>query len=80
MPIHLLLCEAGLTPAKSLLGFRQKSYAYRLLLLLDNHPTKNIVLVSLKKRDENSQPREQPNNSLIWAGQVKPKEYGHLLA
>ncbi len=80
MPVHPLLCEAGLIPAKLLLDFRQKTYAYRLLTLPDHHPTKNILPVSLRKGDESSQSREQPNDTLIWAEQVKPREFGHLLA
>ena len=79
-PVHPLLCEAGLIPAKLLLEFRQKTYAYRLLTLPDHHPTKNILPVSLRKGDESSQPGEQPNDTLIWAEQVKPREFGHLLA
>lgn len=38
-PIHLFLCEAGLTPASIVLDNRQRIYAYRLLSLPDEHPT-----------------------------------------
>ena len=53
-PIHALLSEAGLIPAKLLLDSRQKSYAYRLLTLPDCHPTKHILPISLREGDENS--------------------------
>lgn len=56
-----LLSEAGLVPAKMLLDFRQKAYAYRLLALPDHYPTKHILPISLREGDENSQPGEQPD-------------------
>ena len=62
-PVHLLLCEAGLIPAKLLLNYCQQTYAYWLLTLPDHHPTKNELPVSLKKRDESSQPGEQPDDT-----------------
>lgn len=34
----------------------------------------------MRKKDENSQPEEQPNNTLIWTKQAKPREFAHLLA
>lgn len=79
-PIHPLLSEAGLIPAKLLVDFCQKSYAYRLLTLLDYHPTKQILSISLRDGDKSSQPGEQPENTLMWAESVKPKLFGHLLA
>ena len=83
-PICPLLSEAGLIPAQLLLDARQKSYAYRLFTLPDCHPTKQILPISLKEGDENSQPGEQPGqqpeDTLIWAGSTKPKMFGQLLA
>ena len=79
-PIHPLLSEAGLIPAKLLLDSRQKSYAYRLLTLPDCHPTKHILPISLREGDENSQPGEQPEDTLMWAESTRPKLFGHLLA
>ena len=79
-PIHPLLSEAGLIPAKFLLDFRQKSYAYRLLTLPDYHPTKQILPISLRNRDENLQLGEQSEDTLMWVESVKPKVFGHLLA
>lgn len=79
-PIHPLLSEAGLIPAKLLLDFRQKSYAYRLLTLLNHHPTKQILPISLRDGDKSSQSGEQPEDTLLWAESAKPKLLGHLLA
>ena len=41
--------EAGLIPAKALLDTRQKRYCSRLLSLLDRYPTKEILLVTMRK-------------------------------
>lgn len=80
-PIHPLLSEAGLIPAQLLLDARQKTYAYRLLTLPDCHPTKQILPISLREGDENSQPGEQPEDTLIWVKRAKPNRmFGQLLA
>lgn len=79
-PIHPLLSEAGLVPAKILLDSRQKKYAYRLLTLPDQHPAKNILLISMGEGDGNSQPGEQPDNTLMWIESAKPPLLGHRLA
>lgn len=79
-PIHPLLCEAGLIPTKLLLEFRPKAYAYRLLSLPDHYPTKQILAISLRDGDENSQTGEQPEDTLTWVESGKPKLFGQLLA
>ena len=43
-PIAPLISEAGLIPARIMLDYRQRRYTYRLLTLLDGHPTKDILL------------------------------------
>ena len=78
--IHPLLSEAGLSSAKILLDHRQKTYAYRLLTLPDHHPTKQILPICLRKGDDNSQPGEQPEDTLMWVENAKPRLFGHLLA
>lgn len=62
------------------MNFREKTYAYQLLTLLDHYLTKNILLVSLRKGDESSKPGKQPNDKLTWTKKIKPREFGHLLA
>ena len=79
-PIHPLLSKAGLISAKFLLDFRQKSYVYQLLTLPKYHPTKQILLIILREGDENSQPGEQPEDTLMWVESAKRKVFGHLLA
>lgn len=79
-PIHPLLCEAGLVPASTLLNYRQRQYALRLLSFSDRHPAKEILPISLRKGDASSQPRELPENTLMWTENARPTLYGHWLA
>lgn len=79
-PLHPLLCEASLVPASTLLNHRQRSYAYRLLSLPDQHPTKEILPVSLRVGDESFQPGELPDNTLMWTEDTRATLYGQWLA
>lgn len=78
-PIHSLLSEAGLIPAQILLDYRQRMYAYWPLTFPDQHPTKTILPISLRKRDRNSQPGEQPVNTLLQTENTRPVLYGQQL-
>lgn len=64
-PIHSLLCEVGLISASILLDKRQRIYTYRLFSLLDLHPAKEILHISLRKVDGSLQPRELPENTVM---------------
>ncbi len=75
-PIHPLLCEAGLIPASILLDYRQRRYTHRLLSLPDSHPTKKILLISLRERDGGFQPGDVPENTLLWTENARPTLYG----
>ena len=79
-PVHSLLYEAGLTPASIVLDSRQRLYAYRLLSLPDEHPTKKILPISLKVGDGTLQPEELPQNNLMWTQNTRPTLYGQWLA
>ena len=79
-PIHPLLCEAGLIPASVLLDYRQRIYACRLLRLPEMHPAKEILSISLRKGDQDFQPGELPENSLVWTENSRPALYGQWLA
>ncbi len=79
-PIHPLLCEACLVLASTLLNYRQRQYALRLLSLSDQHPTKEILPISLRKGDAGSQPGELPENTLMWTENARPTLYGQRLA
>ena len=79
-PLHPLLCEAGLIPASTLLDYRQRSYAYRLLSLPDQHPAKEILPASLRVGDASSQPGELPDDTLMWTENTRPTLYGQWLA
>lgn len=64
--IYRLLAKAGLIAASTLLDQRKRLYAYWLLTLLDKHPAKQILPISLRYRDRSCQPGELPDNMLIW--------------
>lgn len=78
--LHPLLSEAGLILASTLLDYRQRLYAYRLLSLPDEHPAKQILLISLRIGDGSSQPGELPDNTLMWMQDTRPTIYGQWLA
>ena len=61
-PVYSLLSEAGLISASTLLDYRQRLYAYQLLSLLDEHPAKQILPISLRIEDGSFQPGELPDN------------------
>ncbi len=63
-PVHPLLCEADLTPASIILDSQQRLYAYWLLSLPDEHPTKKILPISLRRGDETLE--ELPENNFMW--------------
>lgn len=75
-----MLCEAGLAPASTLLDYRQRLYAYRLLNLPDQHPAKEILPVSLREGDAAFQPEELPENNLVWTQDARPALFGQWLA
>ncbi len=79
-PIHPLLSEAGLIPAQLVLDSRQKTYASWLLTVPNCHPTRQILPKSRREGDENSEPGEQPEDTLIWTKSTKPKTLSQLLA
>ena len=55
-------------------------YTYRPLSLPEDHPVKNILPISFRKGDGDTQPRDQPENILLWAKNGKANTYGHWLA
>lgn len=79
IPVYPSLSEASLIPAKMLLDYRQKAYAYQLLTLPDYYPTKQVLPISLRKGDESSQPGKQPKDTLMWVENAKPWLFGHCL-
>ncbi len=79
-PIYSLLSEAGLIPASTLLDYRQRIYTCRLLRLPDRHPAKEILPISLRKGDQDFQPGELPENTLLWTQNLRPTLYGQWLA
>ena len=68
--LYPLLCEPGLILVSIYLNYCQRSYAHRLLSLQDQHPVKEILPVSLKKRDGGYQPGKLLENILIWTQNI----------
>lgn len=79
-PIASLMSESELTPAHILLDFWQRRYAYQILSLPDNVPTKSILPHTLRVGDGNDQPREQPEDDLHWIKGRRIRTYGQYLA
>ena len=62
-------------------GPRQKIYTYRLLNLPDDHLAKKILPVSFRNGDANTtQAEDQPEVTLIWAGNERPTSLSQWLA
>ncbi len=80
-PIQALMKEAGLVPAQILLNHRQRTYAYRLLTLPNDHLTKKILSSSFRNGDADSiREEEQLEDPLIWAVRERPNSLGQWLA
>lgn len=79
-PIDTLISESGLSPAQIMLDFRQRKYAHLILSLSDSIPTKEILPVTLRIGDRNTQPNKQPENDAIWASNERITNYGQQLA
>ena len=79
-PIHPLLCKASLVIALTLLNYRHREYALRLLSLSDQHSTKEILPISLQNRDRDSEPGELSKNTLMYTKNARPTFYGRWLA
>ena len=74
--IQPLLREAGLIPAWILLSHQQRMYAYRLLLLPDDHPAKEILPVSFRKRDGDIQLGDHSKHTFLLASNERTSTYG----
>ncbi len=79
-PVGPLMGEAGLIPARILLDYRQRKYAYRLLTLADENPTNSVLPITLRLGDGNAQPGEQLEDDGIWPQNQKVWDYGQHLA
>lgn len=80
-PIQSLISEAGLLPTQILLDHRQRMYTYRLLTPPDEHLVKNILPISFRKGDASTTSADdQPEDTLIWAGNEKPTSLSQWLA
>ena len=79
-PLGLLLQEAGLESAETVLESRQHSYAARVLALPQGHPTHKILPISLQEGDRRAQPGEQPLGDREWATMRRQQLPGQHLA
>lgn len=78
--VHPLLCEASLVPGCTLPNYCQRSYVYRLVRLLDEHSTKEILLTRLRVGYEGVQLEKLPNDTLMWTKNTRPTMYRQWLA
>ena len=74
-PICPLFCETGLVSALVLLDHQQKVYTHQLFCLLDSHPIKKILFISLREGDKGFQQEKLPENTLIWTQNARPTLY-----
>ncbi len=74
-PIHLLLCKAGFIPAPIVFDYRQRVYAHQLLSFPELHPAKQILRVSLRKRNRDVQSEKLTGNTL-WTQNSRPTLFG----
>ena len=74
--IQALMSKAGLVPAQILLNHRLRMYAYCLLTLPNDHPTKRILPISFRNKDADTIGAEEPEDTLIWAGSKRPNLFG----
>jgi hypothetical protein len=80
-PIEPLLKEVNMTPVIPLLDNKQRRYAVRALKLSENHSINNLLLLTLRYKDGDAQPREYLTTDLQWAeGDTKPIKLGQRLA
>ena len=79
-PIGVVIKEAGLRPATSLLSNRQRRYAHRILSLPQDNPTRNILPLTFRVGDAHAQPGEIKSGDWDWLEDHKAKTLGQRLA
>ena len=79
-PIGVVVKEADLNPAKTMLNKRQRKYAERLLKIPKNNPVHHILPVSFRKGDRTPQPGEIQESDMNWTQTRCIKTLGQRLA
>ncbi|POS82121.1 hypothetical protein EPUL_006259, partial [Erysiphe pulchra] len=79
-PIGVVIKEAGLRPATSLLNNRQRRYAHHILSLPQDNPTRNILPLTFRVGDAHAQPGEIKSGDWDWLEDHKVKTLGQRLA
>lgn len=79
-PVGVVVKEAGLRPAISLLNNRQRRYAQRLLSLPTENHMRNILPETLRDGDAHAQPGDQESTNWDWITHRKAKTIGQRLA
>lgn len=79
-PARIVIKEAGLLPAESILNNRQRRYVQRLLTLPTDHEMRKILPETLRDCDAHAQPGEQGHNNWDWLSDKKAKNLGNRLA
>ena len=79
-PIGVVIKEAGLRPATSLLNNRQRQFAHRILSPPQDNPTRNILPLTFRVGDAHAQPEEIKSEDWDWLEDHKDKTLGQRLA
>ncbi len=74
-----LMGESGMIPAKIILDQRQKDHVFRLLCLLDTHPAKDILPLSIRDGDRQNR-LDDDFVDKIWATNKKSRTFGQRLS
>lgn len=78
--IGVVVKEADLNPAKTMLNKRQRRYAERLLKIPKNNLVHHILPASLRKGDRTSQPGEVQESDMNWTQTRGAKTFEQRLA
>lgn len=65
-PLEVVVWEAGLRPAVSLLNDRQRKYNQRPLAAPRTQSTRDILSVTLREAEEQAQLGEHPVDKVAW--------------
>ena len=79
-PVGVVIKEAGLRPAISLLNNRQRRYAQRLLSLPNENAIRNILPETLRDGDAYAEPGDQELSNWDWLSISNAKNLGNRLA
>ena len=72
--MKILLAEANLRAAKTILNIRQRKFYTRLIISSDKNPVKEVLPIIFRVKDKEAQPFTQPIDDIVWAERKKLKD------